>query len=235
VSEAAQRLAQVSERMRAAAVRAGRDPLEVRVLAVSKAHPAESVAELARHGARAFGENRLQEAEAKIARVRELAAPGPPRWHCIGHLQRNKARRAARLFDVIETLDRAELADALERAAHEANRSLEVLLQINIDTEPQKSGVAPADAAALARHVAQACPHLALRGVMAIPRAVDDPADARASFARMRELRDALRADVSDAIAELSMGMSHDFEVAIEEGATWIRIGTALFGERTAR
>ena len=228
----AARLAAIRARIASSARRAGRDPAAVKLLAVSKTQPPERVLEAVRAGVRAFGENRVQEAEAKIPVVRALS-PAPLEWHLIGSLQRNKAARAAALCDVIQSLDRAPLAAALEREAAVLERRLRVLLQVNVDAEPQKGGCAPDELPALARAV-DACPHLELAGLMAIPRPCADPEGVRPSFARMRGLLAALNRERAAPLLELSMGMSDDFEVAVEEGATWLRIGTALFGPRAA-
>jgi PLP dependent protein len=226
----AERLTAVRARIDASARKAGRAPGEVKLLAVTKTQAPEAVLEAVRAGVRAFGENRVQEAEAKIPAVRALTSE-PLEWHLIGSLQRNKAARAAALCDVVHSVDRGPLAAALEREAAKLGRHLRVLVQVNVDAEPQKGGCAPAELAALAREI-DACPHLALVGLMAIPRPCADPEGVRPSFARMRALFDDLNRSRSTPLTELSMGMSDDFEVAIEEGATWIRIGTALFGAR---
>jgi hypothetical protein len=229
------RLEAVRRRADAAAARAGRDPRSVRIVAVAKTFPAEAVIELACAGQDAFGENRVQEAEAKIPQVAARAGRALE-WHLVGRLQRNKARRAAELFDVIHSLDRPELADALGRAADGRAVPLRVLLQIDLDAEPQKGGIPPEQAAGLLAHVERR-PGLAAIGLMALPRASADPERTRCAFARLRELLARLRRGAAhpERLRELSMGMSADFEVAIEEGATLVRIGTALFGARTER
>jgi PLP dependent protein len=228
----AERLAALRARIDERAHAAGRDPESVKLLAVSKTQTPERVLEAVRAGVRAFGENRVQEADAKIAAVRARSRE-TLEWHLIGSLQRNKVRRAAVLCDVIQSVDRAPLVEALEREAAALGRRLRIFLQVNIDAEPQKGGCAPGEVTELAR-VADACTHVDLVGLMAIPRACADPEEVRPSFARLRELLAELnRARVRrEPLAELSMGMSSDFEVAVEEGATWLRIGTALFGER---
>ncbi|HXX49172.1 MAG TPA: YggS family pyridoxal phosphate-dependent enzyme [Myxococcota bacterium] len=226
----AARLAAIRARIAASARRAGRDPAAVKLLAVSKTQPPERVLEAVRAGVRALGENRVQEGEAKIPAVRAHSSE-PLEWHLIGSLQRNKAARAAALFDVIQSLDRAPLAAALEREAARLGRRLRVLLQVNVDAEPQKGGCTPGDLPELVRAV-DACPHLELAGLMAIPRPCADPEGVRPSFARMRGLLAELNRGRAAPLGELSMGMSDDFEVAVEEGATWLRIGTALFGPR---
>jgi hypothetical protein len=230
----AERLASVRARMAAAAQRAGRDPREITLVGASKRMPAASVAEAARAGLACVGENYVQEAREKRAALADCAEAQGLRWHLIGNLQRNKAREAVALFDVIETLDRAELAQELERRAAAAGRTLEVFLQVNVSGEPQKAGAQPEAVPALLAACA-GLSHLRVTGLMTVPEVADDAEATRPSFARLRALRDALRAE-SDAasLRELSMGMSTDFEVAIEEGATLVRVGTALFGPREA-
>ena len=227
-------LREVHRRIATAARRAGRDPNEVKLLAVSKRFAHDRVLEAAAAGQLAFGENRVQEASRKIPAVAaEFAAtqPNTPmEWHLIGPLQRNKARQAVGLFDVIHSLDRSELAVALERAAEALDRRPRVLLQINIDDEPQKSGAAPSEARELLE-ATRACAHLIPIGLMTLPRACSDPEEVRPSFRRLRELLAELHQD-EPRLVELSMGMSADFEVAIEEGSTQVRIGTAIFGTR---
>lgn len=233
----AARLAALRARIEAAAGRAGRDPAGVRVIGASKRQPAARIAAAARAGLRDLGENYVQEATAKIAAVQEILgaeAAGALRWHGIGHLQRNKAREAVAAFAFLHTLDSPRLAAELERQAAAAGRALAVLVQVNVSREPQKSGVAEEELPALLTSLA-AHPHLRAIGLMTMPAPADDPEAARPAFARLRALRDELRhAPGGERLAELSMGMSHDFEVAVEEGATWVRIGTELFGPRPA-
>ncbi|SDD94146.1 hypothetical protein SAMN04488509_11137 [Aquimonas voraii] len=201
----------------------------VELLAVSKTQPAEAVAALAACGQRSFGENYVQEAAAKIAALRTLGL----RWHLIGHLQSNKAAQAAPLFDCIESVDRAKLLPLLDAARATSGRGpLDILLQVNIDDEASKSGCAPADVPALAE-VAARCPNLRLRGLMSIPAPVPDLAARRRSFAALRGLFEQLRTRYPQ-VDTLSMGMSEDFELAIAEGATRVRVGSALFGPRGA-
>jgi pyridoxal phosphate enzyme (YggS family) len=225
----------VRERIAAAAARAGRNPGEIRLMAVTKTVSPERVAEALAAGLDLFGENRVQEAAEKIPAV-AAAAPVPgarPVWHLIGHLQSNKAAAAARLFDAVQTVDREELARRLDAAAAAAGRTLEVLVQVKTSDEQSKSGVAPAELRPLVEAIA-ARPSLRLTGLMTIPAPVDDPEDARPAFARLRELaREAAGwALPGVTMTELSMGMSQDYEAAILEGATLVRIGRALFGER---
>jgi hypothetical protein len=191
------------------------------------------VAAAVRAGLTDVAENYLQETAARRSELaKQIAETGaaPPRWHFVGRLQRNKARAVAQLFDVVHTLDRPELGDVLDRHAAAERRTLDALIQVNTSGEAQKGGAAPDRVRALLAAGA-AWPHLRITGLMAIPAASDDPERTRPAFAMLRALRDSLRAD-HPGLVELSMGMSGDFEVAIEEGATIIRVGTALFGPR---
>ena len=222
-------LASITDRIVKAAMRAGRDPETVQLVAVSKRKPVAMIQEALAAGQRLFGENYLQEAAEKIA-----AFDQDMQWHFIGHLQSNKAKAAAELFDMIETVDRLKLAKALDKYAGEAGKKLSVLVQVNIGKEPQKAGVLPEDAEQLLRDMGQ-FPNLAIRGLMTMPPYFDDPEGVRPYFSQMRELAAAMAAKGilgHHGPVELSMGMSGDFEVAIEEGATLVRVGTALFGER---
>lgn len=211
------------------AARAANRPGDVLLLAVSKTRTVDDVAALAGLGQRAFGENYVQEAAGKIA---ELAGRGLE-WHLIGHLQSNKARDAARDFDWVQTVDRTKLVAALARHRPDGRPPLNVLLQVNIDDEASKHGCRPDGIPALAAAVA-AEPRLALRGLMAIPAPHADPERRRPAFRRMRELFERLREDHPQADT-LSMGMSDDFAIAIAEGATMVRIGSALFGPRPVK
>jgi pyridoxal phosphate enzyme (YggS family) len=200
-----------------------------RLLAVSKTQPATAVAELAAAGQRAFGENYVQEAQAKVAALAGLDLE----WHLIGHLQSNKAREAATLFDWVQTVDRARLVSALARHRPDDRPPLNVLIQVNIDDEASKHGCRPEDVPALAEAIA-AEPRLALRGLMAIPAPAPDPDRRRDAFRRMKALYDAL-ATRHPRVDTLSMGMSDDYPLAIAEGATLVRVGTALFGARAPK
>ena len=213
-------LGRVQEAVARACARAGRSSDDVLLIAVSKTMDAERVRMAVAAGVAALGENRVQEARDKIE---ALGRPVP--WHLIGGLQTNKARDAARLFDWIHSVDRLELAQELSRRAHSAERTLNILLQVNLGDEPQKGGVAPAETKRLGEAVA-GLPGLRLRGLMAIPPAATTPSLTRPHFRTLRELRDGL------GLEHLSMGMSADYEVAIEEGATMVRVGTAIFGQR---
>jgi len=227
IVDIADRLAGVRRRVAAAAVGCGRDPQSITLIAVGKKFPAEIVRMAVEAGAVDIGENRVQEAMAKRPEV-----PGA-KWHLIGPLQRNKVRAALEVFDILHTLDRSELADRLQFLLGERwpGRRLDVLVEVNIGLEPQKAGALPGEAANLLRH-ALGCAQLAVQGLMAIPPWEEDPEASRLHFRALRELRDELQRDVGVALPELSMGMSHDFEVAIAEGASMVRVGTAIFGPR---
>ncbi|MBI5523096.1 MAG: YggS family pyridoxal phosphate-dependent enzyme [Desulfarculus sp.] len=223
----AQNLQAVRERMAQAAIAAGRDPASVRLVAVSKMHAASEVAQALAAGQLIFGENYAQEAQAKIAAV----GPGA-HWHFIGHLQGNKARLAAGLFDMIESVHSLKLAQALDRHCQEMGKRLPVLLQVNLGGEAQKSGCPPHEAPALASAMA-ALPGLELKGLMTMPPFYDDPGQARPIFAGLRRLAASLAPGLPPgSMDELSMGMSGDFEAAIAEGSTLVRVGTAIFGQR---
>lgn len=226
----AENLERVQERIRAAARRAGRSD-EVTLVAVTKTVSAESIAEAYGLGVRHFGENRVQEFEGKH---RELALPEAT-WHLVGHLQSNKAKRAAHLFDRIDSLDSAQLATKLAAAAAQAGRELPVLLQVHLGEEPTKHGVEPASLAELVAPLAE-LKGLRVEGLMVLPPYLEPPERVRPYFRRLRELAEKLdqRGIPGISLRQLSMGMSHDFEVAIEEGATQVRLGTVLFGERPA-
>lgn len=220
------RLAFVRGRMAAACERAGRPPDEVRLIAISKTFSAEHVRAAAACGLRIFGENKVQEAEVKAP-----SCPGNLSWHLVGHLQSNKAARAVALFDQIHSVDSLKLLQRVEAAAEAEGKRLPVLLEINVSGESSKFGLAP-EAAPELLVAAGGLQYAQVAGLMTMPPFTPEPEQARIHFRRLRELRDAWRAQFGLSLAELSMGMSHDFEVAIEEGATWIRVGTALFGSR---
>lgn len=226
-----ERYADVEAQVEKACVSAGRRRDEVRLIAVSKFHPAQAILEVARAGQLEFGENYVQEAEAKRAELAELLPN--LRWHLIGHLQSRKAAQVAGRYTLIHTLDTCKLADALEKRL-EGNVQ-DVLIEVNIGSEGQKSGVEPDGLAALATHIAEKCPHLNLLGLMCMPPVYDSGDAARPFFARLRHLRDGLEKGLGKKLPELSMGMSGDFPGAIAEGATIIRVGTGIFGPRPAR
>ncbi len=219
----AQRLGKVREQIRLAAEKADRNANEIKLVAVSKTHLAQAVKAAIEAGANVFGENKVQEAEDKITEVgRETAE-----WHLIGHLQSNKARKAVKLFDVIHSLDSFELAERLERICLEEGReSLSVLIQIDLAKEATKNGIEEKDLPELVGFL-KGCKCLKFDGLMIVPPYFEDLESVRPFFRRLREIRDEICPH-----GELSMGMSHDFAVAIEEGATIIRVGTAIFGER---
>jgi PLP dependent protein len=225
-------LLQIQERMEAAARRAGRRADEITLIGVSKTHPAAAVREAFEAGVRHFGENRVQEWEGKRGGAEDL---GDATWHLIGHLQSNKAGRAAKLFHCIDSVDDFTLAQRLDRARIEtqAERKLRVLIEVHIAMEETKSGADVNDLPGLVEKIAR-LPALRLAGLMCIPPFAENPEETRPHFARLRALRDDLIKQVGVGLPVLSMGMSHDFEVAIEEGATEVRVGTLLFGSRPA-
>ena len=225
----ADRVAAVRDRIARAAARVGRTAGEVTLVAVSKTHPPEAVREAFAAGVRDVGENRVQEAEGKVAALADLAPQGL-RWHLVGHLQSNKAKKAAVLFDWVHSLDRAKIAARLSEARRPGQAELQVCIQVNVSGEATKSGVAPGDLATLATQVAM-LPRLKLRGLMAIPEPTPDEKLQRARFAQLHELRERLNRE-GFSMDTLSMGMSADLEAAIAEGATMVRVGTAIFGER---
>jgi pyridoxal phosphate enzyme (YggS family) len=224
------RLDEVRGRIAAASARVGRPASDVILVAVTKTVPAESVRAAVERGLTDLGENRVQEAQAKIPVVgRERV-----RWHLIGHLQSNKAGRAIELFDRIHGVDDAGLAQALSRRAGAAARTMPVLIEVNVSGEPSKFGVAPEALGPLIEQVAP-LPGLRLDGLMTVGAWVSRPEDARPGFARLRALRDESERRIGRGLPELSMGMSGDFEVAVEEGSTMVRVGTALFGPRAGK
>jgi pyridoxal phosphate enzyme (YggS family) len=229
-SRLSDRIARVRERITIAAQRADRSVTEITLVAVSKTHPAEAIQTAISEGLTDFGENRVQEAEEKIPIVGRDTA----KWHLIGHLQSNKARRAVELFDVIHSVDSAGLASRLNRVCEELNReSLAVLVQVDLGHESTKTGVDEAELGEVLDAIKK-CQHLQLQGLMTLPPFFDEAERVRPYFRRLRELRDELQAQgvFGDKTGALSMGMTHDFEIAIEEGATMVRVGTAIFGER---
>ncbi|HVB97936.1 MAG TPA: YggS family pyridoxal phosphate-dependent enzyme [Candidatus Dormibacteraeota bacterium] len=219
---------QVLDRVSAAALRLGRPADSVCLIAVTKTCPAEAICAAYAAGVRHFGENRVQEWEAKRAQVGDL--PGAA-FHMIGHLQRNKARRAVALFQRIDSVDNLALARKLDEFAAQAERILPVLIEVRLSEEPDKTGVEPGSLFPLAQEVAR-CSHLSLRGLMTIPPWSEQADFARPYFRRLRELRDEIAGRLAHPLPVLSMGMTHDFEIAIEEGATEVRVGTGIFGPR---
>src|SRR5579863_3378670 len=226
-------IARVRDQIAAAATRAGRNPAEITLIGVSKTHPAEMIRAAYDAGLRDFGENRVQEWEGKRQALTDLSEA---RWHLIGHLQSNKATRAATIFHSVDSVDDAALAQRLDRTRQgtaTAQGPLRVLLEVHIAGEAAKSGAEPEDLPELAEAVTK-CASLYLSGLMCVPPLLDDMEKVRPYFRKLRELRDQLEAQIGKKLPVLSMGMSHDFEVAIEEGATEVRVGTALFGQRPA-
>lgn len=222
-----ERVRAVRRRIEEAAAACGRDPAEIRLVAVSKTWPPQAVVAAHEAGLGVFGENYVQEARDKIAALAAL----PLRWHLIGHLQTNKAKVAVRLFDLIHTLDSVRLAREIDRLAARLPKVQDVLIQVSLAGEETKSGASPAEVPALLAEASRLS-HLRVLGLMTIPPYFDDPERARPYFARLRALRDRLEEKSGIALPELSMGMTGDFEAAIAEGATLVRIGTAIFGNR---
>jgi hypothetical protein len=222
----AENLESIKKRIADACARTNRDPASVLMLAVSKTHPPEAIAEAARLGITLFGENKVQEAKAKIPQC-----PGRLRWHMIGHLQSNKCRDAVALFEMIQSVDSLNLAEELNKRADQAAKTMPILLEVNSAGEASKFGYSPArlleDLAAINK-----LSRLEIRGLMTVPPWSPNPEKVRPVFLQLRELREKCDAILGAPLPHLSMGMSGDFEVAIEEGATIVRIGTALFGER---
>jgi pyridoxal phosphate enzyme (YggS family) len=234
----AERYRAVLERIEAACQRSGRSPGQVRLVGVSKRQPPERIVAAVRAGLRELGENFVQETRDRQPLVQGLLSetggepPIVPHWRMIGRLQRNKARLAVELFDAVDSVDRIELARELDRRAGARGRPLEVCLQVDVSNEAQKGGVAPDDLPRLLGECSD-CENLRVVGLMTIPAAHPDPESTRPAFARLRELRDTLASSAAGTqLRELSMGMSSDFEVAVEEGATLVRVGTAIFGPR---
>ena len=223
-------LASIQERIRKAALRAGRDPAGIRLVAVSKTVSAESIQEAIAAGVAILGENYMQEALNKIARIGKQVE-----WHFIGHLQSNKAKYVVELFSMVHSVDRLSLAESLDKEANKQGKILPVLIQVNISGEESKSGIDPQGTLQLFQRIA-GLKHLSIQGLMTMPPWFEDPEDARPYFITLRKLREKLSREKIPKVAlrELSMGMSGDFEVAIEEGATLVRIGTALFGPRNS-
>jgi len=225
-----ERLRAVRARMEAAARRAGRTSREITLIGITKTMPVARIREAVEAGLTHLGENRVQEADPKILELTSLNTGLT--WHLVGHLQSNKARKAVELFDWIQSIHDEKLAATLQRHAESLGRSRDVLVQVDLAGEATKFGLPPESVAPLLRAM-EACPALRVRGLMTIPPNADEPEASRPYFRRLRELRDTLAAGGRD-LPELSMGMTNDFEVAIEEGATMVRVGRAIFGEREA-
>jgi len=221
-----ERLKLINEKIAAACHRAGRDFFDVTLVAVSKTVEPERIRQAIEAGVRILGENRVQEAAAKMPALADIVAEHQVEWHLIGHLQSNKARRAVELFSTVQSVDSFKLAERLNVVAGELGKRLPVFIEVNLGGEDSKAGVEPDQVLPLCEQVATLA-NLELKGLMAVPPFLENAEDVRPFFRRLRTLRDQAQ------LKELSMGMSHDFEIAIEEGATIVRVGTALFGERT--
>ena len=218
---------EVKSRIAAACQRAGRNPDDVEIIAVTKTHGAEVVKEAWDAGLRIVGENKVQEAAWK-----KPASVTGPMWHLIGHLQSNKVRKALELFDFFHSVDTGALADRMNAIAADMGASPHILLEVNVSGEKSKSGMKPKEVEPTVRHIMESCPRLTVEGLMTMAPFSENPEDARPYFRRLRELRDAVETSLGVGLPRLSMGMSGDYEVAVEEGATWVRLGTVLFGER---
>jgi PLP dependent protein len=229
----AENIHRVKEQIAVAARRAGRRPEEIELMAVTKTHSPDRIREAFEAGVRVFGENRVQEFAGKADALRDLP---DAEWHLIGHLQSNKAAKATELFGAVDSVDSLKLAEKLNAAAAASGKRLPILIEVNVGGEQAKSGVSPEseDQAAILE-AAPRLDHLAIRGLMTVPPYSEDPQQARSYFRRLRELRDSIAVQNLPGVemCVLSMGMSHDFEVAIEEGSTCVRVGTAIFGERS--
>jgi hypothetical protein len=228
----AENIAQVSDRIAAAARRADRNPDEITLMAVSKTFPVECIREAYAAGMRVFGENRVQEFAGKATALRDLA---DAEWHLIGHLQTNKAAKATELFDAVDSVGSVRVAEKLNASAESAGKTLSVLVEINVGGEQAKSGVASgSDELEQILRGAPQWENLKIRGLMTVPPYTENPEGSRPYFRQLRQIRDSIAARALPKISmtALSMGMSHDFEVAIDEGATCVRVGTAIFGER---
>ncbi|MGN0833110.1 MAG: YggS family pyridoxal phosphate-dependent enzyme [Kiritimatiellia bacterium] len=217
----------VRAKIAAACARAGRDPAAVEIVAVTKTHGAEVVREAWEAGLAIVGENRVQEAAWK-----KPASVTGPLWHLIGQLQSNKVRHALELFDFIHSVDSAKLAGRINAVADAIGAQPHCLLEVNVSGERSKSGMRPEEVAPTLRYVMESCPRVTVEGLMTMAPFSRDPEDARPHFRRLRELRDRLEQELGIGLPRLSMGMSGDYEVAVEEGATWVRLGTVLFGDR---
>ncbi|MGN0855271.1 MAG: YggS family pyridoxal phosphate-dependent enzyme [Kiritimatiellia bacterium] len=220
-------LEEVKAKIAAACARVGRDPAEVEIIAVTKTHGEDVVREAWENGLAIVGENRVQEAAWK-----KSASVSGPSWHLIGHLQGNKVRAALELFDFIHSVDSVRLADRINTIADDLGAQPHVLLEVNVSGEKSKDGMTPEEVEPTIRHIRTNCPRITLEGLMTMAPFSEDPEAARPYFRRLREMRDELEARLGIGLPRLSMGMSGDYEVAVEEGATWVRLGTVLFGER---
>ena len=220
-------LDEVKAKIAAACERSGRKTEDVEIIAVTKTHGAEVVKEAWDAGLRIVGENKVQEAAWK-----KPASVTGPMWHLIGHLQSNKVRKALELFEFFHSVDTVALADRMNAIAQDMGATPHILLEVNVSGEKSKSGMKPEEVEATIRHIMEQCPRLTVEGLMTMAPFSENPEDARPYFRRLRELRDQLEGTLGIGLPRLSMGMSGDYEVAVEEGATWVRLGTVLFGER---
>lgn len=220
-------LEDVNAKIVAACARAKRDPREVEIIAVTKTHGEEVVREAWDAGLKIVGENKVQEAAWK-----KPASIGGPSWHLIGHLQSNKVRAALELFDFIHSVDSLKLVDRINQVADAMGAQPRILLEVNVSGEKSKSGLKPSEVKPLLEHILSSCPRITVEGLMTMAPFSENPEDARPYFRQLRELRDALEKELNVGLPRLSMGMSGDYEVAVEEGATYVRLGTVLFGER---
>lgn len=220
-------LDEVYAKIDAACRRAGRDPREVEIVAVTKIHGEEVIREARDAGLKIVGENKVQEAAWK-----KPASVSGPSWHLIGHLQSNKVRAALELFDFIHSVDSQKLVDRINQVADAMGASPHILLEVNVSGEKSKSGLKPSEVKPLLEHIRASCPRVTVEGLMTMAPFSENPEDSRPYFRQLRELRDALEAELDIGLPRLSMGMSGDYEVAVEEGATYLRLGTVLFGER---
>ena len=227
------RLEAINQRIAAACHRAGRDFFDVTLVAVSKTVAPDRIRQAIEAGVRTLGENRIQEAASKIPVLEDVVKPNNVEWHLIGHLQSNKARRAVELFSTIQSVDSYKLAARLDAIAGEFGKRLPIFVEVNLGGEDAKAGIETGEVLPLCEQVSKLA-NLELRGLMAVPPFLDDAEQVRPFFRQLRRLRDEARQTgiVGEQFADLSMGMSNDFEVAIEEGATLVRVGTALFGAR---
>ena len=226
INEFVERYQEVTDNIEQACKKAGRSMDDIKLVAVSKTWGADAVQAIAECGQQLFGENKVQEAQVKIPHC-----PGHLTWHMIGHLQRNKTPLAVRLFDMIHSVDSIRLLEAVEKSCDQQGKSMPVCLEVNVSGERSKFGASPEDVPKLLE-AAQQCRYINVEGVMTIPPFAEDPEKSRPFFARLRELRDQWQQQTGFELNELSMGMTNDYTVAIEEGATFVRIGTALFGTR---
>jgi pyridoxal phosphate enzyme (YggS family) len=217
----------IKERIERACERVGRDPRKVLILAASKTRTPEEIREVFEAGIKLFGENRVQEARNKIPLLSDFSIE----WHMIGHLQKNKVKYAVNLFDVVESLDSKELADELEKRLSGIEKKMRVFIEVKLSPEETKHGCSPKEVLELVRYVLN-LEHLKLEGLMTVPPYFEDPELVRPYFRKLREIKDEFEDSLGINFPHLSMGMSHDFEVAVEEGATIVRIGTAIFGPR---